>query len=152
MAESCVTYVSTTPPYSITTTTAESGGYNIFSNAEVTDKGIVWSTSTTPTTGSHVGGGITSDGTLGTPFDSSMTGLTINTTYYVRAYAISSCGTVYGQQWSFRTAASTTANTNKCYTKTVTIVPGETFTIPANAEIIEYTNAENITSDCIIFE
>jgi uncharacterized protein (TIGR02145 family) len=83
---------------SITTTTAVSGG-NITSNggALVTISGICWSTSTNPT----IADAKTTDGTTSGSFASTMTGLTMGTTYYVRAYATNSAGTGYGNQLTF---------------------------------------------------
>ena len=65
--------------------------------AIVTDRGVCWSTSQNPTIeGNHSSGG------AGTgSFSVNLTGLTTNTTYYVRAYATNSVGTSYGTQKSF---------------------------------------------------
>jgi len=98
-----VPVLSTTAISSITTSTASSGG-NISSDggATITEKGVCWSTTTNPTTGNvytH-----TSDGTGTGTFTSSITGLTANTLYYVRAYATNSAGTAYGSQTSFTTS------------------------------------------------
>ena len=84
----------------ITQTTAQSGG-NITSNggASVTARGVCWSTNQTPTTTDNK----TSDGTGVGSFTSSITGLTVTTTYYVRAYATNSVGTGYGSTISFTT-------------------------------------------------
>ncbi|MBO7586934.1 MAG: fibrobacter succinogenes major paralogous domain-containing protein, partial [Bacteroidales bacterium] len=68
-------------------------------NAAVTTRGVCWSTSQSPT----VADAHTTDGTGTGTFTSSITGLTPNTTYYVRAYATNSAGTVYGEQKLFRT-------------------------------------------------
>ncbi len=90
----------------ITQTTATGGG-NVTSsgNADVTERGICWSTSHNPTTsGSHA-----SSGTGTGSFTVEMTGLTANTTYYVRAYAKNSAGTVYGSEVSFTTLTAPTA-------------------------------------------
>ena len=92
--------VTTTAISDIDKTTATGGG-NITADggAEVTARGICWSTSQNPTiSGSH-----TTDGTGTGSFTSAMTGLTANTTYYVRAYATNSAGTAYGEEVSFTT-------------------------------------------------
>lgn len=98
--------VTTAPVTNITQTTAQGGG-NVLSTggASVTDRGICWSTEHMPTTnGSHASGGAG----MGT-FTANMTGLTPNTTYYVRAYAANSAGTSYGEEESFTTAQNLTA-------------------------------------------
>jgi hypothetical protein len=66
----------------------------------ITERGICWSTSPTPTTSSSKA---TSTGTTGN-YSAGLTGLTNNTLYYVRAYAINSIGTSYGSQVTFSTA------------------------------------------------
>lgn len=84
----------------ITRTSATSGG-SITSNggAEITSSGICWSTSHNPvTSGTH-----TSDGSKTGSFSSGMSGLTPNTVYYIRSYAINSIGTGYGNEVSFTT-------------------------------------------------
>lgn len=84
----------------ITQTTATGGG-NVTNDggATVTERGICWGTSHNPTTsGSHV-----SSGTGTGMFSASITGLTANTTYYVRAYAVNSAGTGYGSEVNFTT-------------------------------------------------
>lgn len=87
---------------SITLTTANSGG-NITNDggAAVTARGVVWSTLQNPTTTSNQG--ITSNGTGTGNYTSNLTGLIYNTTYYVRAYATNSVGTIYGNQQTFTT-------------------------------------------------
>ena len=105
---SFTTLVTVTPP-TVTTSqvtnigqTTATGGGNVTSdgNATVTERGICWNTSHNPTTsGSHAAA---SSGGTGT-FTVNMTGLTANTTYYVRAYAKNSAGTVYGSEVSFMT-------------------------------------------------
>ena len=92
--------VTTTAISNIDKTTATGGG-NVSADggASVTARGICWSTSQNPTiSGSH-----TTDGTGTGSFTSAMTGLTANTTYYVRAYATNSAGTAYGEEVSFTT-------------------------------------------------
>jgi uncharacterized protein (TIGR02145 family) len=92
--------LTTLPIGNITNSTAISGG-NITNNGgtAVTQRGIVWSTSPSPTTANNS----TNDGSGTGNFTSNLTGLTANTTYYVRAYAINSAGTAYGNQVSFTT-------------------------------------------------
>lgn len=93
--------VTTTAATAITATTATSGG-NVTSDggSTVTARGICWSTSANPTvSGSH-----TTDGAgLGT-FISSLTGLSPNTVYHIRAYATNGNGTYYGEDLQFATA------------------------------------------------
>jgi uncharacterized protein (TIGR02145 family) len=66
----------------------------------VTASGVCWSTSQNPT----VENAKTTDGADLGPYTSHITGLSPNTTYYVRAYATNSEGTAYGKdQRSFKT-------------------------------------------------
>jgi hypothetical protein len=83
----------------ISSTSAVSGG-NITArgNTPVTARGVCWSTSPNPTVALPTK---TSDGTGGGVFVSNITGLTVSTTYYVRAYATNSFGTSYGNELSF---------------------------------------------------
>ena len=100
--------VTTDDVTNITQTTATSGG-NVTSDggAAVTIRGVCWSTSQNPTTADD----LTTDGSgIGT-FTSSLTGLTANTTYYVRAYATNSAGTSYGNEKEFTTLPDVTVPT-----------------------------------------
>lgn len=105
--------VTTTSVSSIGGTTAQSGG-NVTADggATVTARGVCWSTNPTPTTADSK----TTDGSGTGSFTSSITGLSPNTTYYVRAYAINSAGTGYGSALQFTThpvpVVTTTAVTN----------------------------------------
>ena len=93
--------VTTSQVTNVQQTTATGGGNVTNSGANVTERGICWSTSHNPTTsGSHANSG-TGTGS----FTVNMTGLTPNTTYYVRAYAVNSAGTAYGSEVSFTTSA-----------------------------------------------
>ncbi len=84
--------------------TSASGGGNVLSDggAAVTARGVCWSTSANPT----ISGNKTIDGSGIGAFTSSLTGLTANTTYYVRAYATNNIGTSYGNQQSFTSTGS----------------------------------------------
>jgi hypothetical protein len=93
--------VSTDAVTAIDQTTATSGG-NVISDggATVTEYGVCWSISANPTiSDSH-----TSDGSGTGSFISSLTGLSENTFYYVRAFATNSVGTAYGNEESFTTS------------------------------------------------
>ena len=90
--------VTTTSVSSIGINSAECGG-SISSELTVTSRGICWSTMQNPTTDYDVSDGGSGIGS----FNSSLTGLLPNTTYYVRAFATNSAGTAYGNQVSFTT-------------------------------------------------
>jgi uncharacterized protein (TIGR02145 family) len=92
--------LSTATVIDITKTTATSGG-NITKEGitAVTARGVCWNTNGTPTTNDNK----TTDGTGKGSFNSNITGLTSNTTYYLRAYATNTTGTAYGEEVLFKT-------------------------------------------------
>jgi uncharacterized protein (TIGR02145 family) len=93
--------LTTIPISDITSTTAKSGGIVIGDcGSVVTARGIVWSTSPNPTVSL---GTKTNDASGTGSFNSSLTGLSPNTTYYVRAYSINATGPGYGQEIAFTT-------------------------------------------------
>ena len=98
------TITTTATPASITHNTASSGGQTI-SGSNITSKGVVWSTSTAPTVSLST---ITNDGTGTTDFSSSLTSLSPQTFYYIRAYATNASGTGYGDQKTVRTLSAPT--------------------------------------------
>lgn len=101
--------VSTTVISSIATTTAVSGG-NVTSDGgtTVTARGVCWNTSINPTiSNSH-----TSNGSGTGSYTSSITGLSANTVYHVRAYATNSEGTTYGSDIQFSTLPITIGNSS----------------------------------------
>lgn len=95
--------LTTTNASNITLIGASSGG-NITSDggADIITRGVVWSTIQSPTIALSTK---TVDGTGTGSFTSSITGLTPNTTYYVRAYATNSVGTSYGNEINFTTSS-----------------------------------------------
>lgn len=97
--------VQTATPTDITATSATLGG-NVTDegSSNVTERGVVWSTSPNPTTGDNK---IIDGGTGTGSYTAPVTGLSPATTYYTRAYAINSSGTAYGGQESFTTNCST---------------------------------------------
>jgi len=69
-------------------------------NAEVTARGVCWSsTSSTPT----ISDNITGDSTTTDDFTVTIKGLSVSTTYYARAYATNAHGTGYGAVITFTT-------------------------------------------------
>jgi hypothetical protein len=97
--------VTTTGVFSITNFSASSGGA-VTSNggAALSAWGVCWSTSANPTLANSFLQNTVSSGS----FSSALSGLTQNTTYYVRAYATNSAGTAYGDEQSFTTTNTTT--------------------------------------------
>jgi hypothetical protein len=107
-------YITTTEASAITTSSAISGG--TFTNPPgnpILAKGVVWSTSQNPTVSLATK---TMDGTSNGDFNSSITGLSLGSTYFVRAYVTNSLGTSYGNTITVRPASlpsiTTTALTN----------------------------------------
>jgi hypothetical protein len=68
--------------------------------ATVTARGVCWSTSQNPTIATNKTVNGTGTGFFSSPFD----GLTVNTTYYIRAYATNSAGTGYSPEQHVTTA------------------------------------------------
>ena len=96
---------STTTATLITPTSARSGGIITNTGASsVTSRGVCYSSTVTIPTITDLK---TNDGTgIGT-YISNLTGLSFNTTYYIRAYATNASGTAYGDVKSFSTAPAT---------------------------------------------
>jgi uncharacterized protein (TIGR02145 family) len=111
--------ISTSAITNLTSTTATGGG-NISSagNATISARGVCWSTSSSPTVDLSTK---TADGTGIGSYASAITGLTNNTTYYVRSYATNVAGTVYGNEVTCTTITiilatiSTSSITNTTY-------------------------------------
>ena len=124
--------ITTTAISAITSTNASSGG-NITGNciAGVTARGVVWSTSASPTIALPTK---TNNGTGGGSYASSITGLTPCTVYYVRAYATNSAGTVYGNEVSFTAA---------------TALPTVTTTAISSITFSTASSGGNVSGNCI---
>ncbi|MGE5424396.1 MAG: hypothetical protein ACM3N9_03470, partial [Syntrophothermus sp.] len=96
--------ITTANPTTITNISAVSGG-NVTSDggSTVTARGVCWGTGINPVaSGNH-----TTDGSGTGIFTSNITGLSPNTTYHVRAYAINGTGTYYGNDIAFTTLCNT---------------------------------------------
>ena len=104
-----------------------SSGATILDNgtSSISAKGVCWSTSANPTTSNSK----TTDGTGNASFSSSITSLSVNTTYYVRAYATSASGTGYGNQLTFTTLPAEVAS---FATTTSSAITGYSATISSN--------------------
>ena len=92
--------VTTAAISSIANTTAMGGGeVTSIGGSAVTARGICYGLTANPTTSNSV---VSSGSGIGS-FTSSLSSLTQNTNYYVRAFATNSTGTAYGAQQTFKT-------------------------------------------------
>jgi hypothetical protein len=125
-----------------------SGFVNSSGGNPVLSRGVCWSTDPNPT----ISGNKTVDGSGTGAFTSSITGLSPNTTYYVRSYATNSVGTAYGVEKSFTCLREYLSSlslksggtdielspafikTTDLYTATVSFSEGENVTITPMAE------------------
>ncbi len=97
-----VPVITTVAAFAINSISATSGG-NITSDSgsAISERGICWATTQNPTVANFKTKNIGATGI----FTNQMTGLTPGTTYFIRAYAINSIGTAYGNQETFTTTA-----------------------------------------------
>ncbi len=118
--------VTTSQVTGITTTTATAGG-EILSDggSTITECGVCWSTEGEPTLeGDHA----TATATTGV-FTVSLTELTQNTTYYIRAYATNEAGTGYGDVLTFTTEEEIVITAPTVTTSEVTEITTTTATV-----------------------
>jgi len=101
VTEGVIPQLTSTDISSITSTTAVSGGNISDGGTGILARGVCWSTSAGPT----IANSKTSDGTATGAYTSSISGLTLGNTYYVRAYATNSAGTAYGNEKIFMALA-----------------------------------------------
>ena len=100
-------------------------------NAEVVDRGVCWSIAQLPSTADSK----THDGTGLGYFESTLTLLTPNTRYYLRAYAINSEGTAYGEELSFNSSSDITFNPDLTYNTISDIVGNDYKTIQIGSQV-----------------
>ena len=119
--------VTTATVTQITETTAVAGG-NVTSDggAEITERGVVYATTQNPTTNNIK----VKSGTGTGSFTCNLTGLQPNTKYYVRAYAINSKSTAYGEEVTFTTNKQIVLPS--VITATVTQITGTTALVGGN--------------------
>ncbi|MFZ4414144.1 MAG: FISUMP domain-containing protein [Bacteroidales bacterium] len=125
--------LTTTSASSITSTSFVSGGsisYN--GNYPITSCGVCWSTNQNPT----INDSKTSDSNSSGTFTSNITGLTAQTTYYVRAYATNNYGTAYGTQLTVSTALPTITTTAISSITTSAATSGGTVGLPIGAATV----------------
>ncbi len=102
-SSSGLAFISTVTVDNISNSTADCGGiFSYAGGSAITAKGVCWSLSENPTTADSY----TNDGTGLDNFTSIITNLAEGTTYYVRAYAINSYGTAYGENVTFKSRST----------------------------------------------
>ncbi|MCX6283076.1 MAG: fibrobacter succinogenes major paralogous domain-containing protein [Bacteroidetes bacterium] len=110
--------VTTGPVNNITESSASCGGDVTYDGeTSVTERGVCWSTSETPTTADDK----TINGQGTGSFTGSISGLTPNTLYHVCAYAVNGVGIAYGSIWFIHTGSGTVKDIDSNLYHTVTI-------------------------------
>jgi len=85
------------------TTTTGNGNIIADGGVSITQHGVCWKLGSDPVDIASADGNTTEGAGAEGAFDSGMTGLTVSSTYYYRAYATNSVGTSYGAAQSFET-------------------------------------------------
>lgn len=132
-----LTTTAATPITGATSSSLSTGG-NIsnLNNFTLTEWGVCYSTSTNPTRSNDIAAGSGAGGTG--DFTSTMSGLTANTSYYIRAYVVTTTGeTFYGQE-----VIGFAVGTSTITTDSVTATSGTTATAVGT---ITSSNTNNIT-------
>ena len=121
----------TTNPENVTETTATLGGYlSSDGGANVTQRGICYSTNPIPSIADEI---LLQSGGTGT-FRCDLTGLAPNTTYYAKAFGVNSTGVGYGNQVTFKTLAHL-------------VIPTVTTDSVSNIKSVTASGFGNVTSD-----
>lgn len=125
--------VTTSAVTNIATTTATFNG-NVTNGGDswVSLRGFCWSTSSNPSVENCLGKAASGNGTG--VFSHNISGLSPNTTYYVRAWAKNDAGTAYGQTYSFRTIESDVTQVVQEILNSMVYVEGGTFQMGATFE------------------
>ncbi len=116
--------LTTTAITNITTASAGAGG-NVTSDggSRITEWGVCWNTSGNPTTDNYknIAAGVAQGSGI---FMGVLPDLNQGTTYYVRAYAVNSEGTAYGNEISFSTLSIVTTSAIVSFSSTSAVVTG----------------------------
>lgn len=131
--------ISTGTAGSITLSSAAISGSAITANPDnvtVTERGVVYATTANPTTANNKVTG------SGSPFNVIITGLSEETTYYVRAYASWADGVAYGSQITFKTKARPTVTLD---------IPANNGSVSALRPTLDFT-AVDPDSDTITYQ
>lgn len=131
-------YLTTAPTKSITETSAISGG-EIWEDVSspVLTRGVCWSSNPNPTIANNK----TNDGSGTGIFESHLTGLSANSTYYIRAYATNNEGTAYGDELTLKTIGPVTDVDGNVY-QTISI--GNQVWMTQNLKTTKYRNGNPI--------
>ena len=134
-------YLSTNGIYSLTPTTAVIAvNITAEAGAQITARGVCWGTIPNPTINSLK----TLDGKGVDAFESSLSGLTPQTTYYVRFYAETGDSIIYSDEYSFKTYyGSVTDIDNNQY---FSVLLGNQEWMAANLKVKKYNNGDAIVT------
>ncbi len=133
-------------------TSAESGGYDLDDRgSQIIAKGVCWNNTGNPSIQSD---NHTNDGSGSDNYGSTLTTLTPNTTYYVKAYATNSTGTAYGNEISFTTNPIPPTVTTSAISdiKPISAISGGDVTSDGGASVTERGICWNTTGNPTILD
>jgi len=137
-----LTTITTAAIRNIAPRSAKSGGKIINDGGEtITARGVCWSSSAHPTTFNFT----TSDSSGVGVFASTLTPLTSQSTYYVRAYAINNCGTTHGNEVSFTASPANTVTDIDGNVYPYVMIGNQTW-MASNLRTSHFNNGDPITN------
>lgn len=128
----------------VTSSISTGGNITNDSGLKVSSRGIVWSTVANPTISLSTK---TSDGSGIGDYNSTITSLLPDTTYYIRAYATNSKGTAYGDEIIYKTKPTFTiagSLTDACGNTYPTIILNGKEWMQKNLDVCKYRNGDII--------